>query len=699
MEKLYDDLGATIVSKIKQLTTLEEAFKSEFFTVQEIKGINSIYKNNKTLLDTTIGLYSIELYKNKEFQKAYFRRCLTLTYSGSKNIRFVHITPPLIHHSYIRSHLTHEEQLYLYSGIDSYKEALRSFISSRASDYNEKQFDLSFPNHIQGNFIDPNQIEPLIYWKPSEIFISHHNGGAYYLEPFTVPFSLLELVVDAFSVYDPLYFIHFWRLTKKDPSYFVNFLKSSNHLEKFKSFVENLSEYDVNKYLSNSSSEFLQALGDLKINIPTLNLIKLFGTSNDKGFFWNMDYHYDKQENRDRTNLFFKLGNFFGSKYTKKEIVLASLKKDYIFSLDSMLKTNFISKSTLLKVYQDSNFDFSTQVRAYVLNHSDGVNLSTPTELAFNKQTKLLNEKTLLQAMASQDIDTISLQLPLLDKNLIQQLSPKLYLFAFEGNHSTVLKFLSDKKIPLHRSKKTIESVIEYIATLGSVTSFKKAFAITSALDDYTLSRLIEIAVERDEINIAKIVFNKYSSIPFTARALGMALYGGLLSFVELIIQHKGNIITRSTLTDNESNTYKLIERSKGFHGPGNEYRAEFSSLAISSRFRYLGKYNPVEKMKKGTEKARLACIKLLIKHKLYDLFSLGLMTTLAFHEEDLAIVDALLPLSPYVIEKVRTVTKRSIGFNSLSKSSRSRLDTYVAEDPEKLVSESYLKDILEYGE
>jgi hypothetical protein len=55
--------------------------------------------------------------------------------------------------------------------------------------------------------------------------------------------------------------------------------------------------------------------------------------------------------------------------------------------------------------------------------------------------------------------------------------------------------------------------------------------------------------------------------------------------------------------------------------------------------------------------------------------------------------------LSPYVIEKVRTVTKRSIGFNSLSKSSRSRLDTYVAEDPEKLVSESYLKDILEYGE
>jgi hypothetical protein len=55
--------------------------------------------------------------------------------------------------------------------------------------------------------------------------------------------------------------------------------------------------------------------------------------------------------------------------------------------------------------------------------------------------------------------------------------------------------------------------------------------------------------------------------------------------------------------------------------------------------------------------------------------------------------------LSPYVIEKVRTVTKRSIGFNSLSKSSRSRLDTYVAEDPEKLVSESYLKDKLQYGE
>jgi hypothetical protein len=74
MEKLYDDLGATIVSKIKQLTTLEEAYKSEFFTVQEITGINSIYKNNKTLLDTTIGLYSIELYKNKEFQKVYFRQ-------------------------------------------------------------------------------------------------------------------------------------------------------------------------------------------------------------------------------------------------------------------------------------------------------------------------------------------------------------------------------------------------------------------------------------------------------------------------------------------------------------------------------------------------------------------------------------------------------------------------------------------------
>jgi hypothetical protein len=60
--------------------------------------------------------------------------------------------------------------------------------------------------------------------------------------------------------------------------------------------------------------------------------------------------------------------------------------------------------------------------------------------------------------------------------------------------------------------------------------------------------------------------------------------------------------------------------------------------------------------------------------------------------------VDALLPLSPYVIEKVRTVTKRSIGFNSLSKSSRKRLDTYLAEDPEKLVSQSYLKTILDYG-
>ena len=698
MEKLYDDLGATILAKIKQLTTLEEAYKSEFFTVQEISGMTSFYKNNKTLLDTTKGLYSIELYKNKEFQKVYFRQCLTLTYSAYKKIVFARVIRSPLEHEFIRSHLTREEQMYLYSGIDSYKEALRSFISSKASDYNEEQFDLLFAKHIHGNSIDPNQGDDF-YWDPSKIYGINEYGGAYSLEPLIIPFPLIKQVVDAFSVYDPLYFIHFWRLTPQEPSFFINFLKLSNHLEKFKSFVEKLREDDVEKYFSNSSLEFLQALGDLKIRIPTLNLIGIFGASNES-FYWTMDYrwNHDTQEKRDRVPSFFKVGSFFGNRYTKKEIVLASLKKDYIFSLDSMLETNFITKSTLLKVYQDSNFDFSTKVRAYVLNHADGVNLSTPTELAFNKQTKLLNEKTLLQAMASQDIDTISLQLPLLDKNLIQPLSPKLYLFAFEGNHSTVVKFLLDKKIPLHRSKKTIESVIEYIATLGSVTSFKKAFAITSALDDYTLSRLIEIAVERDEINIAKIVFNKYSSISFTARALGMALYGGLLSFVELIIQHKGNIITRSTLTDNESNTYKLIERSKGFYGPGNKYRAEFSSLAISSRFRYLGKYNPVEKMKKGTEKARLACIKLLIKHKLYDPFSLGLMTTLAFHEEDLAIVDALLPLSPYVIEKVRTVTKRSIGFNSLSKSSRKRLDTYLAEDPEKLVSQSYLKTILDYG-
>lgn len=687
----------SIVGKNKQINTLAEALKTEFFTTQDVKGFYNIYKDGDTILALIKGLYSIDLYQNYEFQKVFFSRCIFLTNGLSKKIRLENFFRSVIDHDYIRSFLIDEEQMHLYAGIEAYKEALRSYILKFPSDYNEKQFEILFAKCISGLSDYPKHESFCNYWKPSKIYVNRSNQNAYYDDSILFSSSLISKLVHAFSLYEPLYFLHFWRLTKQEPSFFIDFLNASNHLEAYKRFLDNLTDNETEAYLSNSSTEFLNALSALKIRFPHYDLVTQFGYKNDQGYFWSVkddSFSFKPQ----RVDVFFKVGSFLNTKIPKKETVLASLKTNHLFILDAMFETNYISKALLLKVYETTSYDFSTQARSYVLSHSEGTQLSTPAELAFKKQAKESNEASISQAIESQDVETIALQLPLLDKNLVQHLSPKLYLLAFEGNHPTILNYLKTKKIPLHRVKKTIESAIEYIASLGSVDSFKQAFAMTSSLDEYTLSRLLEIAVERNEIEIGRIIFETYDFIPFTARAMGMALFGGFTNWVQLLIKHEGTILTRLKLEDSDFNTYKLIERSKGFEGPGNEYPAELSCLAISDRFRYLGKYNPVENMKKGSENDRLACIQLLLKHKLYDDFSLGLIVTLAFHEDNLTIVDALLPFSPYVLEKVRTLTKRSIGFSSLSKASRKILDAYIDKDEDKVITESSLKFNVENG-
>lgn len=666
-----------------KISTLNEALKTDFFLYNPNgNNIFGIYKNGKSIFDFISGRYTLELLQNPKFQAAFFLKCLELYFPGPKVLSFykyMKFGAQDFHH-YIQQYLTIEEKLALYEGLDVYRSTAQAFIRARAKDYNNELYERMFVDVLVQETMNP-----------LDIYLEDDNSPTYYGSPFPFTKETIQKTVDVYSKYIPLYQIHFLRLVNEPASFFKKIFADSSIKKDFMSFIDQPEIQYLDRYFENSSTGFLEALTELHITIPQIDVVRKFGSDNDGIFAWHLDYIEDVFKHR--TQLFFKIGGF-KSKYSKNQLVASALKQNYFFILESMLNQKFIQPTLLKKTADSIGKHLSTHANAFVMAHTVGVKVTSQEETLYKEQTRVNDAQTILDAIKNDDHEILLQTLPLIEKNIVLKLAPQLYLYGFEKRVSKVVDYLQKNRIPIHRHKKTIESVMEYLTTHGSLATFKEGFKRSDELDVFTLSRMIEICVEKEQIEQAKLIFKQYPKIPFLSRALGMAMYGGMLTFVSLIIDHGGHILTRHRYDEKDLNLYGLIERSKGFYAAGNQYHAEFSSLAIGDRFRYHGKTNSVLKIKKGSQADRLQCVKILLDHQQYDEFSLGLMTTLAMHDDQHEIAKYLLGFNPYILEKVRTANKRSIGISVFGKESKKRLESYLKDNKDKLTNEDDLKSI-----
>jgi hypothetical protein len=666
-----------------KISTLNEALKTDFFLYNPNgSGIFGIYKNGKSVIEFISGRYSLELLQDSKFQSAFFLKCLELSFPGPKVLPFYKYMRDGAQnfHYYIQQHLTIEEKLALYEGLDVYRATTQAFIRARAKDYNDGVYDRMFIDVLV-----PESMNPM------NIYSNKDNHLSYYGSPFPLSKESIQKTVNVYSKYIPLYQIHFLRLVNEPVSFFKKIFAESKIMTDFMAFIAQPEIQNLDRYIENSSTGFLEALAELHITIPKIDVVRKFGSDNDGVFTWHLDNI--KEEFKHRTQLFFKIGGF-NSKYSKNQLIASALKQDYFFILESMLNQNLIQPTLLKKTADSIRNTFSTHANAFVMSHTVGVKVASPTETVYKEQARVNDAQIILDAIKNDDHAILLQTLPLVEKNIVLKLAPQLYWYGFEKKVSKLVDYLQKNRIPIHRHKKTIESVMEYLTMHGSLTTFKEGFKLSNELDAFTLSRMIEICVEKEKIEQAKLIFNKYPKIPFLSRALGMAMYGGMLAFVNLIVDYGGHILTRHRYDEKGMNIYGLIERSKGFYAAGNQYHAEFSSLAIGDRFRYHGKTNSVLKIKKGSEADRLKCIRVLFDHQQYDEFSLGLMTTLAMHDDQHEIANYMLGFKPYILEKVRTANKRSIGISFLGKESKKRLESYLKDNKDMLTNEDDLKNI-----
>ena len=666
-----------------KISKLSLALTTDFFTFNPNgNSIFGIYKDGKSILDFVSARYSVELLQDPKFQEAFFLKCLELYFPGPKILPFYKYMRQGAQnfHQYIQQYLTPEEKFSLYRGLDVYRDTAQAFIRARAKDYNDEIY--------QRMFIDvlvPETMNPLY------IYSENDNSPTYYGTPFPLTKEAIQKTVDVYSQYMPLYQIHFLRLVNEPVSFFKRIFADLTIKKDFLAFIAQPELQNFDSYIENSSTGFLEALVELNITIPQIDLVRHYGGDDDGVFKWQLDYIEERFKHR--AQLFFKIGGY-KSKYSKNQLIVGALKKDYFFIVESMLSQNVIQPTLLKKAADSLGKSLSTKASAFVMSHTVGVKVASQAEAVYKEQSRVNDAQAILDAIKDGDHETVLQTLPLVEKSVVLKLAPQLYLYGFEKKVSKLVDYLQKNRVPIHRHKKTIESVIEYLTTHGSLETFKEGFKRSAELDAFTLSKMIEICVEKDEIEQARLIFKKYPKIPFLSRALGMALYGGLLAFVTLIIDHGGHILTRHRFEEKDLNAYGLIERSKGFYEAGNQYHAEFSSLAIGDRFRYHGKTNSVMKIKRGSEANRLKCIKVLLDHQQYDEFSLGLMATLAMHEDQHEIAKSLLGLKPYILEKVRTANKRSIGMSAFSKTSKERLEFYLKNNKDMLTDETDLKSI-----
>jgi hypothetical protein len=223
----------------------------------------------------------------------------------------------------------------------------------------------------------------------------------------------------------------------------------------------------------------------------------------------------------------------------------------------------------------------------------------------------------------------------------------------------------------------TVESKELDFANLESVLRDKR-----NKLSQNNLTNLVEYFIKHDFIFPLHTLFKFYPRIKQLSRALGSAYFIGNLDIVKLFSSHGASFYMSLGLTETQLDLYDL------------SHIGDYASFGISDEFALDNHLTENTYLLKGTETDRLDCLKHLVGLRTLDVYQKAMITSLAYHHNDMKIFHYMINFSPYIIESLTSKFSEKLVINihkNDNKPLQNDLIAYLNQNLNNLVSHDFV--------